>query len=161
MSKAVKKLQKEIDEISVQISELSVQRRELEEKLIEAKSRQLFWLNDGPKIAYGKLTLVQCWWTEKGLGYSDDCDHFDCYAIVYDDRIVKFDKNEALYQKMGFPYRIEERYGNKYVMARMDRDLERRFGAVVKYNSGDRTQVKLSDGKMAYINNLQSIWVNR
>ena len=161
MSKAVKKLQKEIDEISVQISELSVYRRHLEDKLIEAKSRQLFWLNDGPKIAYGKLTLVQCWWTEKGLGYSDDCDHFDCYAIVYDDRIVKFDKNEALYRKMGFPYRIEERYGNKYVMARMDRDLERQFGAVVKYNSGDRTQVKLSDGKMAYINNLQSIWVNR
>lgn len=134
MSRAVNKLQKEIDAIAGQIAQLSINKRSLEEKLIEAKSRQLFWLGEGPKIAYGKLTLVQCWWTEKGLGYSDDCEHFDGYAILYYGQMVKFDKEPATYKKMGFPYRVEEHWGKKNLVPQISRDLEKQFGAVVSYN---------------------------
>lgn len=140
--KSIKDAEEKLKEIRQHVKDVYEFERQLLEKLSLLKSRQYFEFPDGLKVPYSEITLVICNYTEKGLGYSDDVEHFSEFQFTHPNSQynVRFLSDESI-KKFGIPHEERDYYGKPRIFQKNSGDdyvvFVRKFKNIVNVNDKD------------------------
>lgn len=110
--KSIKSAEEKLQELHQFLKDAYAFERILLNRLSELKSKQTFEFPNGAKVQYNEITLVIKYYTEKGLGYSDDVDHFSEFMFSHESSPynIRFLSDDSI-KKFGIPHEIRDYYG--------------------------------------------------
>lgn len=143
MSISLKKAIEELDTAKANLEAANVNYLKAHERFIKAKANQSFRCTRCKTSSkYKDTNLFRIEYTERGLGYSDDVDHFSEWNIECPSCLTRLRfLSPALQEKFEIPMEKYNYYGQERTRQtenyRLSKDFQSKFKSVITFNSNN------------------------